>query len=713
MLIFLRGGVVGAQSSSETRVLQAVRISGEIQLDGRLDEPEWELAEPAKDFIQKLPDTGAPATEPTEVRVLYNDEYLYIGAYCFDSAGPAGIVVNDITRDFFTLDSDGFQVVLDTFDDNRNAFLFGTNPRAGKFDMQIGSDGNAGNVSWDGIWFVETQITQEGWIVEMAIPFRTLRFSGDPVQVWGINFERRVRRKFEDSYWSPIPPPYRLGRVSLAGRLEGLEGIHPGRNLWVKPYVTTPILRRENDDVDFEPDVGLDVKYGVTSQMTLDLTWNTDFSQVEADEEQINLTRFSLFFPEKREFFLENASVFEWGRRTRQGPRFRPDLLPFFSRRIGIAENEEGDNVLVPILGGARLTGRTGKYTLGLLAMRTGEADGIPESSVAVARVRRDLLSQSDVGAIYTQKTDAGGETSRTYGADLHFNFFRYLDITTYALKTDNPGIEGEDTAANFEVSWVDELFDVQVGHLRIEENFDPALGFVAREGVNRSRARVELTPRPGERIPWIREFNPSVEIEYFTNPDGILETRRIEPRFSVIFSDSSRISFAVEDSFERLLEPFEIRESQFISEGDFHFREKSLFFRSDPSRLLSAELRWGSGTFFDGDRDRYGVELTITPSYRFSTRLSWDHNDLDLPSGAFSTDLAGLRMKYAFSNRMFFDALIQYNSEDDEILSNLRFNFIHHPLSDLYIVYNERREPGGGVIDRGFVVKLTHLFAF
>ncbi len=698
------------QPGSEMRVVHALRIEGEIKVDGWLDEPAWTGAEPATDFIQKLPVTGAPATEQTEVRILYNSEYLYVGAYCFDSAGREGIVVNDISWDFYTLDSDGFQVVLDTFDDDRNSFLFGTNPRAGYFDMQIGADGNAGNTNWNGVWHVATQITDKGWQLEMAIPFRTLRFPNKPEQVWGINFERRVRRKYEDSYWSPLVPPYRLGRVSMGGRLEGLRDIQPGRNLWVKPYVIAPVLRREGDDTDFEPDAGVDVKYGLTSQMTLDLTWNTDFSQVEADEEQINLTRFSLYFPEKREFFLENAGVFEWGRR-RDDPR--PDLVPFFSRRIGIEElADEDTNVLVPVQGGGRLTGRAGPYSLGLLAMSTGENHGIPGSEIAVARVRRDILSYSDVGMIFTQKTQ-GGDTGRTYGADLHFNFFRYLDINTYALKTDTPGLEGEDGATNFEVGWVDPLIQVYAGHLRIGENFNPELGFVARDAINKTSLELELTPRPGEKIPWIREFNPSVEIDYFTNPDDVLETRRLEPRFSIVFSDSSNLSFAVEENFERLDEPFEIRDGQFIRAGDYNFRDKSFSFHSNPSRPLSFEAGLNSGTFYDGERDGYELELNLKPNYRLSTALSWEYNDVKLPSGDFSTDLAGLRLVYAFSNRMFFNALVQYNSQSDEIISNLRFNFIHHPLSDLYVVYNERREPGGEVLERGFIVKLTHLFAF
>jgi hypothetical protein len=270
-----------------------------------MDEREWSLVEPATDFIQNEPNMGEPASERTEVRLLYDDETLYVGIYCFDSAGKQGITVNDVTRDFVFADNDNFAVVFDTFDDNRNGFVFATNPVGAKMDVQVTQDGERTNDDWDTIWDVKTQITDSGWQVEMAIPFKSLRFRDTPQQVWGINFNRRIRRKNEASHWSPIPRPYRLSRVSFAGQLEGINGIGQGRNLYIKPYLSAPVVRREQDDVDFLPDVGLDIKYGVTPALALDLTVNTDFSQVEADVQQINLTRFPLFFPEKREFFLE------------------------------------------------------------------------------------------------------------------------------------------------------------------------------------------------------------------------------------------------------------------------------------------------------------------------------------------------------------------------------------------------------------------------
>lgn len=702
----------------------AVRIDEEtIVVDGELGEQEWNLAEPARDFIQTEPRIGEPASEPTEVRLLYDRKNLYVGVYCFDSEGEKGIVVKDLRKDFFGFDGDVFQMIVDTFDDNRNGIVFSTNPKGARSDVQIGGDGTNFNRDWDGVWFVKTKITPKGWQVEVAIPFKTLRFREDENQMWGVNFARSIRRKNEQTYWSPPPRPYRIYRVSLAGTLNGITSVQQGRNFYLKPYISAPVARREKDDVDFAPDAGFDLKYGITSQLVLDLTVNTDFAQVESDEQQINLTRFSLFFPEKREFFLENSGIFQFGRSGFRGMTgggsggggmgggggggFTRDLLPFFSRRIGISGGE-----LVPILGGARVTGRAGKYTLGLLTMQSDEFKDNPSTNFSVARIRRDVFRNSEVGVLFVNKDVDGGQFNRTYGADANFTFLNYLDISSYVLKTDTPGIHDHDRAGNFRISWRDQLFDVAASHLSIQENFNPEVGFVPRRGIRNTSGEFAITPRPERRIPWVREFRPSVEVDYITNQENVLETREFDGRFSIIFRNGSYLSFSRNTTFERLPKTERIL-NQDIPAGDYQFEEHSALFSSDRSRLLSGFLRVSSGTFYHGERDSYWFGGTVQPNAHFGANLSWSRNHLRFPTREFATDLVSARIGYSFTTNMFLNALIQYNSRQREVASNIRFNFIHKPLSDLFLVYNERRSSTGEVLERALIAKLTYVFDF
>jgi len=694
--------------ADQEKIVTARRIQQAIVIDGTLDEPQWELAEPVRDFFQQEPSNGEPVSELTEVRLLYDDQNLYVGIYCFDSEGEKGIVINDIRRDFLRpLDNDGFAILLDTFDDNRNAFFFNANARGAKSDQQIGDDGGKRNRDWDGIWHVKTKINESGWQAEMAIPFKTLRFPNKDQQSWGINFQRRIRRKNEASHWAPIPRPYRFNRISRAGRLEGLVGIRPGRNLQVKPYITAPVLRRREDDVDFVPDAGLDVKYGLNSQLTLDLTVNTDFSQVEADDEQINLTRFSLFFPEKREFFLENATTFQFGPGSLGGPGNFREFIPFFSRRIGISAAQ-----LVPILGGTRLSGRSGQYTLGLLSMQVDESEPRPSTNFSLVRVRRDILGKSDIGGLFISKHEGGGHFNRTYGGDVNFTFFDSLNLSSFLVKTTTPEIHDQDLAGYLGAGWTDSRLTLQASYLSIQDNVNPEVGFVPRKGIRKSSGSFGFRSRPRDQIPSIRELEPLISAEYITNQEGMLETRNVEGRFTVRFQNGGSVWFAGKSKFERLTEPFLIRAGQVIPLGDHSFNEYTLSFLSDQSRMFNGSFRVETGGFFDGEKDSYRLTGRFQQP-QFQVELSWSHDDVSLPSGDFKTDLVTTRLNYSFSTTMFLNALIQYNSDLREIGSNIRFNLIHKPLSDFFLVYNERRSSTGEVAERALIAKLTYVFNF
>ena len=728
--ISLRAQIDFATAYKDKKITAVYIEEKSIVIDGELDEPQWNRAGLAKDFVQSEPYSGKPASEPTEVRLLYDRQNLYVGVYCFDSEGKSGVIVHDMDRDFSPRSGDLFQVVFDTFDDDRNGFAFGTNPKGAKRDLQVGGDGLSFNRDWDALWHIKAKVTDRGWQAEFAIPFKTLRFRPGESQVWGVNFYRSIRRKNERTYWAPIPRPYSLHRVSMAGSLEGINGIRQGRNLYIKPYVSAPVLRREEDDVDFMPDAGLDIKYGVTSGLTLDLTVNTEFSQVEADDVQINFTRFDLFFPEKREFFLENREIFEFGnpgfrgftggRRRGRSSLFRPrnDLIPFFSRRIGVSEDGE----LIPILGGARLTGRASQYRLGIISMQTDEFQDTPSTNFTVARLRRDVFRGSDIGVLFVNKHQGAGQFNRTYGVDANFRFFHYLDLSSYVLDTDTPGIVDKDMAGFFRAAWRDGLFDVEASHISIEENFNAEVGFVQRGGFDREKGvgaamrkrsgEFTLTPRPEGRVPWVREFRPSVDVNYITDDHNTLETREVNGRFSIQFNDTSFFSVGRRSTFERLVEEDEILD-EILDPGDYQFEETLATFSSDRRRMLGGSINWSDGEFYDGERTSYGVGLRISPSPQLGLRVFWDHADLSFPTRDFSTELVSTRVAYSFTTNMFLKALIQYSSSDGLVASNIRFNLIHKPLSDFFLVYNEQRSPEGDVLDRALIAKLTYLFSF
>ncbi len=399
------GAPVDYETARFSKVVLAVPIEVPITLDGRLDERVWMEAEPASGFTQggRSPNPGYPASQRTEVRFLYDNDNLYIGAICYEP-DIATMIVNGLKRDFTSNLGDEIGIILDTLNDDRSGFFFSTNPAGARRDLQSSNDRQI-NQNWDGVWDVRVTLGEDRWIAEFVIPFKTLRFSPDASQEWGMNMFRKIRRLNEESHWAPLPIRYNMTRVSLAGTLGGLEGISQGRNLKVKPYAVAGIVQQRNEGKlanDFNYDGGFDVKYGLTQTLTLDATYRTDFSQTEVDQDQVNLTRFSLFFPEKREFFLENSGVFNFGSTGGRG-----NLLPFFSRRIGLSDR----GTPVPIVGGTRLSGTAGSYEIGLLAMKTESVDpvdeggeGLPSDDFIVGRIKRNLLQNSFIGAIFTSR---------------------------------------------------------------------------------------------------------------------------------------------------------------------------------------------------------------------------------------------------------------------------------------------------------------------
>jgi hypothetical protein len=714
--------------------LRALRIDLPIELDGELLEAMWQRAEATGDsWIQIGPDAGFPGTTATRVRILYDDDALYVGAEMFDP-DPASLISPGLEQDFDTASSDLFGVALDTFWDRANGFVFAVNPAGALFDAQAFNDQRDVNRSWEGIVDVRTHVYDDRWTVEMRIPLSTLRYRPSKgEQTWGLQFQRRIRRRNEDTYWAPLPLQYRAYKFSLAGTLTGLEGLEGGRSLWVKPSVLVadragPAVASVGSDAD----VGLDAKWGLTPGLTLDLTVNTDFSQVDVDQEQINLDRFSLFFPEQRDFFLENEGVFGFQdtqiRNYRTGSSNRSFRL-FNSRRIGLG----ADRRPVPILGGARLTGRAGGLELGFLDMQTRTTEMGPAENFAVGRVKAPVGSVGSAGVMFVNRSTTEGPataTNRAYGFDTNLQFFGNLVFNAYVARTGGGAIDpsagegvGSDTpnrdAAMVQLAWRDPLWDVSVLAKHVGDDFDPQVGFVDRRGVRRLFTTVGAHPRPGG-IPGVLEVNPYLDVDVYTDLGGVTETRTFTPGLRLGMSDGGAFVLEYRDRFERVVEPFPIAGVE-VPVGDFDFSEFSLSYTVPASHALSGRASVTRGGFYDGDRTSLSASLLYRPSPHWQISAGAQRNDLELAGEAFTANLYNARVRYSRNTRAFASVFAQFNQASEELVTNARVNLIHAPLSDVFLVFTERRDLGfgddgetrGGLVERGVTLKVTRLLAF
>ncbi len=718
-------------------VLQAARLAEVPAVDGDvLNDPAWQGVTPATGFLQTTPDEGQPATERTEVRIGFDDQTLYVGVVCYDRS-PGGIIVSDSRRDASLEETDSFQVILDTFHDRQNGFVFGTNPAGIEYDGQVTKEGSGGmtsgggdfNLNWDAAWEVKAAISEIGWSAELAIPFRTLRFGKGDVQTWGVNFQRNLRRRNESSYWAALPRQYGLFRLSRAGTLEGV-GVPDQRNLKLVPYV---LLEGRDTEAGSESDqeLGIDLKYSITPALTLDATYNTDFAQVEVDEFQINLDRFSLFFPEKRPFFLENAGQFSVG--------VDEEIELFFSRRIGIGPNGEE----IPIDGGLRLSGKAGQTNVGFLAMRSGGVDAVaPENDFFVARVNRELPNRSSIGAIVTHREGDGSlgaldDSGSTFGLDGRWGIGRYGQIRGFVATTDGAtsgrlrrdgaesgdgdadelafrlgaGYDSEDWSFSANVTEVGNAFDPQVGFLA-RRDYRKLDGFVLRR--IRPKGRAEGAPTE----PWLglHELRPHISYRGYWNPDGFQETGYLHVDNHWEWPSGFEFHTGVNFTLEGVREPFEISDGVTVGEGTYEHSEVALVLITNEGKPLSFNLRVTAGGLFGGDRLALSPTLRWRRGEAFTTELGWRYNDVDLPGGEFETNLGRLRVSYSFTPRLFVQALAQYNDRADVASLNLRLGWLQDANTGLFVVYNELEDQaerglaGGGERERSLIVKYSRL---
>ncbi len=692
-------------------------------LDGDvLEDPVWNSVQPASGFWQTRPFEGRPATEHTEVRVAYTMETLYIGVVCFDS-DPRLMIVADSRRDSPLDETDSFQMILDTYHDRQNGFVFGTNPAGLEYDGQVANEGEGGgfgggrqrggsgggfNINWDGSWQVRTRTGEYGWSIEFAIPFRTLRYPSVESQRWGVNFQRNIRRHNEVAYWAPLPRQFNLYRLSLAGDLVELE-IPSQRNLKFVPFAVGRVRKQGQGDSVRTGDAGFDGKYSVTPSLTLDFTYNTDFAQVEVDEQQINLDRFNLFFPEKRPFFLENAGLFA------VGDSGEAEL--FFSRRIGIGS--EGD--LIPILGGARLTGKAGQTNIGFLTMQTEKVgDLAPTNNFTVARVRQDLANRSYVGGMFVNRQASGdlaigGDYNHTFGFDGRWGIGPYMDISGFAAATSTPGLEGDAYAFKIGARYDSEAWLLQANYTELGENFNPEVGFLAREGGYR-KPDFLIFHRWRPDFGGFYELRPHVSYRGFWTPEGFQQTGFLHVDNHWEWRNGYEVHTGVNFTREGLQEDFEISPGVFVPPGTYDHAEAQIVANTNEGAWLSFRFRTNFGGFFGGERVNLSPSMNLRLGEAFNTNLTWTRNDIDLPGGAFVTNLGVLRLSYSFTPRLFIQTLVQYNDRADVWATNVRFGWLQSSNTGLFIVYNDTRALEGLanptlLPDRSLIIKFNRLF--
>ena len=723
----------GSDASAAVPGASAVRIPSAPLIDGQvLDDPAWTGIEPITGFRQTTPVEGAPASERTEVRVSYSNDTLYVGVVCFDS-DPSTIIVSDSRRDSPLTETDSFQIIFDTYLDQQNGFVFGTNPSGLEYDGQVtsegqGSGGFAGfggggggrqqrgtgrgfNLNWDGSWTVQTQVSEIGWSAEFAIPFRTLRYPTETSQTWGLNFQRNIRRRNETAFWAPLPRQYNLYRLSLAGQLTGLE-VPAQRNLKIVPYLLGDAVHSDlaNNGTPLLGDAGVDLKYSITPSLTFDATYNTDFAQVEVDDQQINLNRFNLFLPEKRPFFLENAGLFGVGNSG--------STELFFSRRIGIGSG----GVAIPILAGGRLSGQVGgNLNVGLLSMQTEGIEGVaPSNNFTVGRVRKDLQNRSNIGAIFVNRQASGrlagvDDYNRTFGVDGRWGIGQNTTISGFAARTETPDLVGDEHAYSLSYAYSSQEWRLNYSYTEVGDNFNPEVGFLRRRGYRSVSAFTFYTFRLSPDAPLkLHEIRPHVTWNSFWDFGGFQETSFAHIDSHWEFKGGAEIHTGMNLATEGVTETFEIFPGVFVPPDTYVHKEAAIVAMSNQGAALSGQVRITAGGFFGGDR------LAISPSIRlrvgdaFNTDVGISRNDINSPFGAFVTNLIISRTSFSFTPRVFIQSLIQYNDRADLWSANLRFGVLGQANTGLFLVYNDTRGLNGltpGTAGRSLTLKYSRLF--
>lgn len=693
---------VAAQAPSSAGAARrgtATVVATPPRIDGRLDDDAWREAARYDGFVQREPIEGNPVSERTEVRIVTDGTALYVAAWLLDRE-PGLIVPSEKIRDVTLTNSDYFAFILDTYHDRQNGFLFGTTPAGIEHDAQIIREGEGGgvfqqgqnraqagalggiNVNWDASWTVATSQDSLGWYAEFRIPFSTIRYGAGDVQTWGLNIMRGIRRRNEEAFWSRVSRQFSINRLSQAGTLENLR-VPAQRIATVTPYALGSSSRNYATQTQFQGigEAGADAKIGLTPSLTLDLTYNTDFAQVEVDEQRTNLTRFPIFFPEKRPFFLENAGVFSAG--TPQAV----DL--FFTRRIGI----DSVGQPVPILGGGRLTGRIAGLTVGALQMVTDDVNGVAGNSYTVARVLREVSARSRVGVIAAQRLRVGDgdDHNRVYGADARIGIGQDWTADAWAARSETPGRSGDATSFSGRLAYVTRDWSHSVRLLKVADDFNPELGFMSRPAGYRFDELMLMRLVRSARWSKVRQWNPHVSLRRYVGTDGYLQSSHIHVDMTEVeFNTAGRFGPELNVYSEGLQAPFTIAPGVVLQPGQYRWAQYGLDWSSNPSAPLSFLSRVDVGPFYSGSRAGGNISVTARQGSSVSASLLFDYQDVNLSEGDFVRQLLGVKLAYFFTPRVFLQSLTQYNNQGEAFTANVRFAWLNTAGTGLFVVFND-----------------------
>jgi hypothetical protein len=693
-------------------------LQKEPVIDGDvLNDAVWQAIKPFGDLKQQQPNSGQAASEKTDIRIGFTATTLYVSAVCYD-AKPKELVISDARRDAPLDNTDAFLFILDTYHDSQNGFVFGTNSAGVEYDAQVDNEGQGNfansrqqggvvggfNLNWDASWTVKSQVGEYGWSAEFAIPLRTLRFATGKDVVWGVNFQRNIRKSNEIVFWTPMPIQFDIKRLSLAGDLRGLNLQSPG-NLKVIPYVLGQAARNYKvlpSETKFTPEIGGDVKFSVTPSITLDMTYNTDFAQVEVDEQQVNLDRFNLFFPEKRPFFLENAGLFS------VGSSGEVDL--FFSRRIGIGKSGE----LVPIIGGARLSGKAKNTNLGILTMFTDDvkASGIQKNNFTVARVNQQFGARSSLGGIFVNRSGMGdlpNDHNSTFAMDGKLGLGKKAQLSGFIAKTATPGISSNDHAFKFQSQYEWNGWNINAAYTEVGEGFKPEVGFLQREAFRKPEILILRNIRPNGKF-GLLELRPHTSWRSYWDFKGQLVTSFWHVDNHWEFKSGMEVHTGINFTSEGVYKPFEISKGVTVPVGMYNHKEAQLVFMTNQSKPVYVSTRHVLGGFFGGKRYNNTVTMGVRLGDKFNSEFILSRNDVQLPKGDFKTNIIRTRLSYSFNPRLYVQSLVQYNSVVDAWSANFRVGWLQQANTGLFLVFNATTDKGEPS-NRSFIVKYSRMF--